>query len=103
MGRYLHRRAIAGVVPDLVVWKRSKDMGNIVNSDHRGHIDVATAPVTDLHPELAKLIEVKKLDDQKTAIAQSENKKENDLNFQFRRNGQAVKILDHWLKQLYFP
>jgi asparagine synthase (glutamine-hydrolysing) len=28
-GRYLHRRAIAGIVPDKVAWKRSKSMGDV--------------------------------------------------------------------------
>jgi len=99
MGRYLHRRAIEGVVPDLVTWKKTKDMGNMVNSDHRSHFDMESAPGTDLHPELAKLIEVKKLDEQITSMAQPENKNDDGLAFQFRRNAQTVKNLNQWLKQ----
>ena len=103
MGRYLHRRAIEGIVPDIVAWKRSKDMGNIVNSDHRGHIDMETVSITDLHPELTKLIDVKKLNEQITAMAQPENKKDDGLTFQFRRNEQTVENLNQWLKQSYLP
>jgi len=95
MGRYLHRRAIDGIVPDLVAWKKGKHMGDNLGLDLSGHIDKDTAPITDLHPTLSNLIDVKKLGDQITATAQSEN---NDgLLFQFRRNAQAVKNIDQWL------
>ncbi len=30
MGRYLHRLAVAGSIPDAITWQRTKDMGNIV-------------------------------------------------------------------------
>ena len=99
MGRYLHRRAINGVVPDLVAWKKGKDMGNIVGWDHSGHADMDTVSVTDLHPKLKKLIDVKKLDEQITAMAQSETQKDDGLIFQFRRNVQTVKNLNLWLRQ----
>ena len=103
MGRYLHRRAIDGVVPNLVTWKKSKNMGNIVGSDHRGRMDMDTVSITDLDPELTKLLDVKKLNEQIMAMAQSENKKIDDLSFQFRRNRQTVKNIDQWLKQLQRP
>ncbi len=99
MGRYLHRRAIDGVVPDLVTWKKGKNMGNIVGLDHRGLIDMDTVSITDLRPELTKLIDVRKLDEQITAMARSKTKKDDDLTFQFRRNGQMVKNLNQWLRQ----
>ncbi len=99
MGRYLHRRAIEGVVPKLVTWKKGKDMGNIMGPDHSGRMD--TVPNTDLHPELTKLIDVKKFNEQITAMAQSKTGKDDGLTFQFRRNGQTVKNLDIWLKEAY--
>ena len=92
MGRYLHRRAINGVVPDLVTWKKGKDMGNIVDGFHPGQKDMDTMSKTDLHPELARLIDVKKLDRQITDIAQLKSIKADGLTFQFSRN------VGHWLK-----
>jgi len=97
MGRYLHRRAIDGVVPDLVTWKKGKDMGNIVGRDHLDRMDMVS--ITDLHPKLTKLINVKKLNEQITAMAQSKTNKDDGLTFQFRRNGEMVKNLDQWLRQ----
>ncbi len=99
MGRYLHRRAIAGIVPDMVVWKRGKDMGNIVGSDHHGLSNVGQFSITDLHPELTKLIDVKKLNEQITSMAQSTTKKDDGQTFQFRRNRQTVNNLNQWLRQ----
>ena len=69
MGRYLHRRAIDGVAPDLVTWKKGKDVGNIMGPEHSGQ-DMDMVSITDLHPELIKLIDVKKLHEQVTAMAQ---------------------------------
>ena len=103
MGRYLHRRAIDGVVPNLVTWKKSKNMGNITGSDHPGLMDMEPVSITDLDPELTKLLDVNKLNEQIVAMAKSENKKIDDLSFQFRRNWQTVKNLDQWLKQLQRP
>lgn len=31
MGRYLHRRAVEGSIPDMITWKQSKDLGPIVS------------------------------------------------------------------------
>jgi asparagine synthase (glutamine-hydrolysing) len=97
MSRYLHRRAIDGVVPELVTWKKGKDMGNIVNPDHFGHMGIVST--TDLHKELTKLIDVKKLNEQITVMAQSKFQKNDDSTFQFIQNGQAIKKLNQWLRQ----
>jgi asparagine synthase (glutamine-hydrolysing) len=31
MGRYLHRRAVKGSIPDAITWQRTKDMGKVVD------------------------------------------------------------------------
>jgi len=97
MSRYLHRRAIDGVVPNLVAWKKSKHMGNRVGIDHLDHVDIASITTTDLHPELVKLIDLKKFNEQLTAIAQSNAKKDDNRISLFRRNMKAVKTLNQWL------
>ena len=99
MGRYLHRRAIDGVVPKLVTWKRSKYMGSIVRSDHSGPVDMDTLSITDLHPKLAELIDVNKLGEQIATMAPSKAGIDDGLAFQCRRNGLAVKNLNQWLQQ----
>lgn len=55
MGRYLHRRAIDGMVPDKVTWKASKSMVG-ASRDH----ELAPGPVPSLdslHPQVAELID----------------------------------------------
>ena len=101
MGRYLHRRAIDGIVPDLVTWKKGKNMGNIVGLDHFGQIDMDTMSITNLHPELTKLIDVKRLDKQITAMSQFKIKKDDGLTFLFRRNVQTVKSLNYWMRKVF--
>ena len=43
MGRYLHRRAIAGRIPDSIAWQRSKDMGPPLDGEFRfdAHAEIA--------------------------------------------------------------
>ncbi|MDM4769038.1 asparagine synthetase B [Solimonas sp. SE-A11] len=66
MGRYLHRRAIDGVVPQRVAWKPSKDMGAPSSSSHLGLATEASARrhqalLHDLHPALVDLVDVARL------------------------------------------
>ena len=102
MGRYLHRRAVDGVVPDLVTWKKSKDMGLPVRNDVFNDASVSPSFVEELHPELKDLVEVEKLAAQAKAMDQSETKKNTELFSQIRRNLHNVKTIDYWLKQNRF-
>ena len=99
MSRYLHRRAIAGIVPDMIAWKKGKDRGNIVGLDRHSPANVGQFSINKLHPALTKLIDVKKLNEQITAMAQPETQKDDGLTFQFRRNRQTVENLNQWLRQ----
>lgn len=100
IGRYLHRRAIDGVVPHEIAWKPSKDMGAPLNGGH----DLATPPrdlttarrhAAHLHPTLAALIDRDKL----RARIQAAEAGTLDLNqsVAFRTSLRALRALNLWL------
>jgi asparagine synthase (glutamine-hydrolysing) len=97
MGRHLHRRAMAGVVPDLVTWKKSKDMGNPAGGGFGGFGQISVDPDR-LHERLAEMIDVEKLREQ-VAAAEKEGRVDiNNRNMQRWQNIQAAANLDRWLK-----
>lgn len=63
-GRYLHRRAITGMVPDKVAWKASKYMGDPRNAWLQPKAPTprfdtsAEAFIEQLHPQVAELVDV---------------------------------------------
>lgn len=59
VGRLLHRRAVSGIVPDLVAWKPGKSMGDSL-APPEGHIPFLMDPDA-LHPALAELVDREKL------------------------------------------
>lgn len=100
MGRYLHRRAVRGIVPDKVAWKTGKDMGSPVGLNASGQ--KTTAPpfhVPDLHPLLADMVDSDKLTRQIEETA-SGTPSPVIIRFQTARNIQRVAALDFWLKHL---
>ena len=78
MGRYLHRRAIDGVVPKRVAWKPSKNMGGSVSHDKNMAETLAKTVLyaqrheAHLHPALHDLVDREKLQ-QQIARAQQGN------------------------------
>ena len=102
VGRYLHRRAIDGIVPGPVAWKPSKDMGygaamrNFREQDKRAMLDRARALEAELHPELAELIDRPKLRSQMERAGADDI--EQDVRFAFSRGIGALHQLDRWLK-----
>ncbi|NCT57268.1 MAG: asparagine synthetase B family protein [Legionella sp.] len=88
IGRYLHRKAIAGIVPDNITWKASKYMGERVTSRKNN-----PTLNTDLHPDLLPLINLPKLKKQADHLLQNQ-----DAMHQFMQNIHHVNQLDHWLK-----
>ena len=103
-GRYLHRRAVDGVVAPRVAWKHSKDMGPVISPQRQvGPWSVATAELvrearrqrTALHPVLEEVLDVGRLDRQ---IAAAEDARlDPNAEFQFRRNCTHLRDLNHWL------
>ncbi len=99
--RYLHRRAIDGVVPALVTWKPTKNMSpargsqEFADNDLRRGVEMARAQEAGLHPALDELIDRDKF------RQEIENAKQGGLDSEtattFMRNAGAVQQLNHWL------
>jgi asparagine synthase (glutamine-hydrolysing) len=60
MGRYLHRRAVVGTIPNAIAWQQSKNMGNLVKAAISpilpDLLDEASAP-----PHLKTILDFEKL------------------------------------------
>jgi asparagine synthase (glutamine-hydrolysing) len=102
IGRYLHRRALEGVVPRRVAWKPSKDMGYArLRQERQGAALITVAErarrlEADLHPALDALVDRQKLREQIARAAQG--KAGDAFAFSFRRGVQALTWLDRWLR-----
>jgi asparagine synthase (glutamine-hydrolysing) len=102
-GRYLHRRAVEGVVAPKVAWKPDKDMGGRADSNGRGtdsvrqkdQAEMALRQVARLHPALEDLIDVESFRRQIEAAAAGALNTE--AGFQFFRNTSRITWLNHWL------
>ncbi|WP_207459238.1 asparagine synthase-related protein [Azospirillum sp. SYSU D00513] len=101
IGRYLHRRAIDGVVPGRVAWKPSKDMGT-----SRLHETLKTTGLArmagqahrqqaHLHPALEALIDQDRWRGQIERAAKGSA--DGEFAFMFRRNTRAIRWLNAWL------
>lgn len=101
LGRYLHRRAIDGVVPHRVAWK-PKDVGpSVLPANSNGGGLAALAQETqqwegDLHPTLAALVDRPKLHQQIELATQGHGDAAFALSFS--RGIGALYWLDRWLK-----
>lgn len=101
MGRYLHRRAIDGVVPHRVAWKPSKDMGYGARIQRKDPVEQkalskeARRQEACLHPLLEAVIDRQKYREQIKFVSQGTA----DISymFVFRRSTEAVRWLNHWL------
>ena len=102
IGRYLHRRALDGVVPQRVAWKPSKDMGYARQRREReGAGLIATAEEArgleaNLSPALHQLIDRQKLREQIERAAHGHT--DDEFAFSFRRGVRALTWLDCWLR-----
>jgi asparagine synthase (glutamine-hydrolysing) len=100
MGRYLHRRAIDGVVPEMVAWKPDKYMGQI-GGDHLRSAAVELSAVYDLHPGMRECVDVEKLEQQLKALPSLQtDPMEDGRIFQFARNIRTVTQLSDWMNHL---
>ena len=102
IGRYLHRRAVDGVVPSRVAWKPSKDMGYArlqreTYNDIQEMIELARRNEARLHPALDELIQRDKFRQQIKQAAQGSG--DEAFTFAFRKNVRAILRLNHWLHQ----
>lgn len=92
IGRYLHRRAMEGLVPAEVQWKPTKNMGGVSS-------DVGPRLTSDMlssllrpHPLLAELIDTKQ-------IAKLENQQ--GIPIMIKRYATNAYLLQRWLKRYY--
>lgn len=78
MGRYLHRRAIAGSIPDSIAWQQGKDMGNMVwealSSTAPDMLDDACTL-----PSIASLLDFEKLREMHADVQQAHNGNTRDV------------------------
>jgi asparagine synthase (glutamine-hydrolysing) len=101
MGRYLHRRAIDGIVPNKVTWKPGKDMGDLVSagpqsSDTRAALIARAKAMRERMPEaVVPLIDPAKLDRQ---IAQLESGPASpNVAMAIRQTTISLEWLSRWL------
>ena len=101
MGRYLHRRAVAGVVPPSIAWKAGKGMGAAApGRTPLGRLDAAVQRAreleAELHPALHDLVDRRRLRDE---IARAERPGNDDQSaFAFGRRVDSLAQLDGWLR-----
>jgi asparagine synthase (glutamine-hydrolysing) len=98
MGRYLHRRAIDGIVPKMVTWKQSKDMGAVIGTDQTETKNLTQYSLSDLHPAMAEYVDKEKLKQQIEQIPSFTDAGMGDnRRFQFTRNIHATMAVNDWL------
>ena len=101
IGRYLHRRAIVGTVPDKVAWKPTKDMGYArIQQELRetGIVEIAPRARREqarLHPAIGELLDQSRWNKQIEQAAKGNMTA--DFSFSFRRTTHAVAWLNQWL------
>jgi asparagine synthase (glutamine-hydrolysing) len=100
MGRYLHRRAIDGVVPKLVTWKQSKDMGTVMGQQPGEACGQLHLNMTTLHPLLGEYIDMEKLQQQVEQLPRLLTNLKDERRFQYNRNIRAATELSAWLRHL---
>jgi len=97
MGRYLHRRATEGRIPDSICWQSTKSMGNFIGGMP------AMAPHNAVHfdelPDQLRLIIDRKAFDRATRLAAQEQTEFEDHAMRNRYFLWLVKQLSVWLNQ----
>lgn len=101
IGRFLHRRAITGVVPHRVAWKPTKDMGDRcghqanLESRIKRNAEIARSEEARLHPRLEEMLDRPKWRDQIEQAAQGRISA--GFFVGFSRTTWAVQWLNQWL------
>lgn len=96
MGRLLHRRAINDVLPEKVVWKKNKSMGEYISA--RSILKVPLISFAALEPTLIKMLDNHQQEKQIKHQKYQEAMEPNACLVQSYRNAQNLLWLDQWLK-----
>lgn len=99
-GRYLHRRAIDGIVPKMVTWKQGKDMGAVIVPDMHKPNHLLPFAASDLHPAMAEYVDTEKLRQQtELSTPPTIGGGNRDIRrMQVRVNNIAVMHVSAWMK-----
>ena len=98
MGRYLHRRAIVGAIPDTIAWQRSKDMGAPV-WDIFGPTLPELVDEASTSPYLAHLLDYEKLQKSYVSLKKTQDLRQPSAEqFIQERALWAIARLAHWLE-----
>jgi asparagine synthase (glutamine-hydrolysing) len=106
ISRYLHRRAAADASSEMVVWKRSKDMGMAGTVKSAGAHDNSIMlrqlleRVEDLPGPLMEIVDVPRLKAE-VSTALREQRKGADYSFTLDRNLAALETLNSWFRAKY--
>lgn len=95
MGRYLHRRAMHGRIPDSIVWQKSKSMGRFIG----GRLELEKAPhlpFEELARPLQEIIDPRAFENA-VGMCQAELKAPNDKVARTRLFLWQVQMLNAWL------
>jgi len=101
-GRYLHRRAVTGVVPDGIIWRTNQGINGKASMEAARPARLAAAAAqarrheAHLHPALEELLDRRKLREL-VAQAQRGEIKLPQTNF-FIASVRAIRWLNHWLQ-----
>jgi asparagine synthase (glutamine-hydrolysing) len=104
MGRYLHRRAIDGTVPKMVVWKQGKKMGPVIVPNQVAAAHLCQMSASGLHPAIGEYIVTDRWRQQMEQLKSNLNGGMDDVRrFQFNTNHRAVTNISEWMKQVDMP
>ena len=100
IGRYLHRRAVAGVVPERVAWKPSKDMGGLTQRpDAAVSGDRIRSLAGNLHPAVNELVDSSRLPGWADSL--SDDRLPMEARHAIHRHLKALLWLNAWLGQAH--
>ena len=96
MGRYLHRRAVSGRIPDSIAWQQSKDMGPPLEGEFRfeNHVPIA---FDDIPSQLREVLDRKTFEAGQALLSQAKDPMHPDV-MRTRYFSWQVRQLMVWLE-----
>jgi asparagine synthase (glutamine-hydrolysing) len=98
VGRYLHRRAVDGVVPHRVAWKQTKDMGAATATTRNPQVGrQGLTLLANLHADLAEIVDVAQLQRHFEQAQRAPNASEASADSTLYQLFVDLSTLNHWL------